>query len=201
MPRLLPDIFRRLRLRPVKVVKVRGGLGNQMFQYVFGQAMTKRLKATVHYDTSFYRTQSHRRYELGPYRLDETYASASELSEYQTHSYQERSHAYDPGAFQATGAKFSQGYWQCEKCFCAHRKKLLAAFRPRWALHPGTLALLQRMEGETVSLHVRRGDYVEVAEAKGILVPLPTTYYRNAVRFIEKRHGPVQYFIFSDDPA
>ena len=56
------------------VVKIVGGLGNQMFQYVFGQYLSKTYNVNVKYEISFYDDQPSnldtRNYELGKFILD-----------------------------------------------------------------------------------------------------------------------------------
>ena len=56
------------------VIKITGGLGNQMFQYVFGQHLSKKYNVDVKYETSFYDSQpsylNARNYELGKFVLD-----------------------------------------------------------------------------------------------------------------------------------
>ena len=51
------------------------------------------------------------------------------------------------------------------------------------------------MESESVSIHVRRGDYEDLG-----IEMTQEVFYRNAMRYIENEVGErVQYFVFSDD--
>ena len=51
-------------------MKVCGGLGNQLFQYAVGLALARRHQARLIIDTSFYRTKSHRAFQLDQLELD-----------------------------------------------------------------------------------------------------------------------------------
>jgi len=42
----------------MKIVKISGGLGNQMLQYVYGQYISKKYKEKVYYDISWYRKKT-----------------------------------------------------------------------------------------------------------------------------------------------
>jgi hypothetical protein len=50
-------------------MKVCGGLGNQLFQYAAGLALARRHGARLIIDTSFYRTKSHRLFQLNQLAL------------------------------------------------------------------------------------------------------------------------------------
>ena len=56
------------------VVKLSGGLGNQMFQYVFGQYLVEKFNSKVEYDIDFYGDQDpkldFRNYELYKFDID-----------------------------------------------------------------------------------------------------------------------------------
>ena len=39
----------------MRVVKISGGLGNQMFQYVFGKYLSKKYNEKIYYDVDWYK--------------------------------------------------------------------------------------------------------------------------------------------------
>ena len=55
-------------------------------------------------------------------------------------------------------------------------------------------------ETESVSIHVRRGDYLSVIY-KNQFVTLDKNYYGNAIKYISEHVSNPHYFIFSDDAA
>lgn len=51
-------------------VRIKGGLGNQLFQYAAGYAMARRLNTQMKMDVSFFGTQSLRGFKLDCFRID-----------------------------------------------------------------------------------------------------------------------------------
>jgi hypothetical protein len=88
-----------------------------------------------------------------------------------------------------------EGYFQSEKYFGDRREDILALLAPTTeqvdylAKKYGAL-----FETRVVSIHVRRGDYVKLADHHP---PCTEEYYRRAIEIV----GPARYFVFSDDIA
>ncbi len=75
------------------------------------------------------------------------------------------------------------GYFQSEKYFVEHREQILKAFNFKW----------EPIKGK-VSLHVRRGDYVEGSPFE----PITMDYISKAVGYF-KKYGYRKFVVFSDD--
>ena len=58
----------------MKIVKISGGLGNQMLQYVYGQYLSKKYKEKIYYDIEWYKNQKKnlylRNFELFKFDID-----------------------------------------------------------------------------------------------------------------------------------
>ena len=58
----------------MKIVKISGGLGNQMLQYVYGQHLSKKYKEKIYYDIEWYKNQKKnlylRNFELHKFDID-----------------------------------------------------------------------------------------------------------------------------------
>ena len=76
------------------------------------------------------------------------------------------------------------GYWQTEKYFKEYRESILKAFNYRWIPAIGT-----------VSIHVRRGDYVTFREKHP---EVTDEFYYNAIAYFTSR-GFERFKVFSDD--
>jgi hypothetical protein len=88
------------------------------------------------------------------------------------------------------------GYWQNELYFKDLRSVLLQELTPAVPLNRvETDYLLQMRFPGSVSIHVRRGDYLNI---KNIGV-LDVDYYKNAINYIVDRVKDPRFFIFSDD--
>jgi hypothetical protein len=98
---------------------------------------------------------------------------------------------------------FFRGFWQSEKYFLDITNELRREFVIKSALSDSALQLLaqiRRSEAETVSLHIRRGDYISNAAANQLMGELSIGYYQRALQTIgDKIKKPLSIFIFSDD--
>lgn len=100
------------------------------------------------------------------------------------------------------------GYFACEKYYADILEELRNLFRfpdsPDAALQEKNEQLIRKMENSrecSVSIHLRRGDYLDAANA-GLLGGICTPeYYAGAVKYAQELSGGRNhYYIFSDDP-
>jgi hypothetical protein len=97
---------------------------------------------------------------------------------------------------------YLKGYWQDERHFRQIRKTLQEELRPREALDHADADALQEIEqSESVSIHVRRGDYVSLASAAAHHGVCPVSYYERALAVLVSRVTKPRLFLFSDDLA
>jgi len=99
---------------------------------------------------------------------------------------------------------YFKGFWQSEKFFADIADEVRAAFTfNASAISAKTKAMAEQIAADpcAVSLHVRRGDYLQPKFYKdsGCVCQLP--YYRNAVKGMLSRHPEAHFYIFSDDVA
>ena len=62
------------------ILKIQGGLGNQMFQYAAGRNLSIRLNTEIKLDISSYNNDVKREYELKKFRIKDIHASQSEIA-------------------------------------------------------------------------------------------------------------------------
>ena len=117
--------------------------------------------------------------------------------------YREPHFHFDP-AFEVLGPQISLfGYFQSERYFASIAERLRDWFSPREPFGEAAASVLARIERSPlpVSVHVRRGDYLNpgTAEFHGIL---GEPHYRQALGRLEGAVGQeAEFFVFSDDPA
>ncbi|MEY9590268.1 hypothetical protein ABIA06_002559 [Bradyrhizobium yuanmingense] len=117
-------------------------------------------------------------------------------------SYREPHFHFDT-AFDSLGSHISLfGYFQSERYFSSISESLREWFSPRESFGEAAARMLTLIERSPmpVSVHVRRGDYLNpgTAEFHGIL---GEPYYREALDRLERAIGrKAELFIFSDDP-
>jgi hypothetical protein len=209
----------------VIVVKLMGGLGNQLFQYAFARALSVRRGETVLFDTSLYMTGNpDRSLEIASFAVDLPVADARDITRLSVDKRTlldrirgrvfgrdtalrgpyvgEPSYRYSPRVMQVPGNDLIfVGYWQSEKYFA----EVASQVRKEIALKDGcstrTLEFRERIAGHrTVSVHVRRGDYVSNPHARRIYRTIDPSYYFAAYRLVCSRGEGAVPVIFSDDP-
>lgn len=174
------------------VIKIQGGLCNQLFQWTYGYALSK--KYEVYFDTSFYSSQdimspvSIRNFEL-PKLINKKIpifdrAAMSEFTEKQVQVVLDNFH-YSHIKFEEDKNYYLNGYWQSEKFFESFKDEILSSFN--WP------ELKDYDFENSCSIHIRRGDYLNL---KHIHTAQTLEYYEKALELINPK-GNV--FIFSDD--
>jgi len=204
------------------VINVSGGLGNQMFQYVFGQYISKKYNSKVEYNIDFYDSQDQdgildvRNYELNKFNIDvpiskslflKTYNRKTKLkkltflmstlilnlSDFYFIVFESRYKLLSFFSLLSIN-KYFVGSWQ-DKCFLEAFDKEL----PEWfSLKPQYSKRKKEnlMDNKnSVSIGVRRGDYVKLNATCDI------DYYIRAIRFISQKVESPFFLIFSDDIA
>ena len=205
-------------------VRLEGGLGNQMFQYACGRALALRSGHELLLDTALlHRPEltTPRPYGLGVFNLAARLATPEDLAEklsafarlkamvghhtspvWQT--IREPHFHFAPDLFPAQFQRLAlTGYWQSEKYFCDHADVIRRDFslRPECAARLDA-ALLERMSSTaSVSLHIRRGDYVTNAHTLQYHGVCSLDYYQRAAALVAAQVRAPEFFVFTDDPA
>jgi len=93
------------------------------------------------------------------------------------------------------------GYWQSEKYFADITDILRREFVVRYQQDTQSQKVANQIKStESISLHVRRTDYVQNTLTNQIHGTCDQDYYDRAVRYIGKRVINPHFFIFSDEP-
>lgn len=191
------------------IVQVTSGLGNQMFQYAFGLAVE------AVFDVSWFKgpvgpSSVARKYELPLFRCEvpvipheavmKLVRRPKLLRALGVRPRFETLREPTPSVFHPEYLSFSStnfvGYFQCEQYFLPLRARLLSEFRMR---NPPDKLLSMESDiraRNAVSLHVRRGDYVQLADTMGLC---SLDYYRSAMCQMRERVKNPVFYVFSDD--
>jgi len=163
------------------VVKLMGGLGNQMFQYAYGFALAKRKNRNLSLDISFFNQKNAATPRV--FELDQLCISQKNFG-------QKLFLAKIPkiGRKIETLLNYFEGYFQSEKYFSDYKDEIINEFQFK--------EKLQAPEGNSVAIHIRRGDYAEFANIHLVCTPF---YYENAVAYIQSKVESPIFYVFSDD--
>ena len=194
--------------RPV-VVKLMGGMGNQMFQYAAGLALARRTGARLTLDLGFLLDRTprpdfvFRNYDLDLFDL----AADCEVSKdaravaQGLPLFKEKHFNYDPGFESLTGSHQLDGYWQSPRYFepiADEIRRTFTTFRTR--LTPAQQAMAERIRaGHAVCVNVRRGDFVSTPQGRTCHGVCEADYFRHAAQVILRRVPDAHFFVFSDD--
>lgn len=206
----------------MKIVKILGGLGNQMFQYALFLSLKERFPhEQVMIDTSCFRN-----YPLhNGFEVDRIFAQKAPVASWRnilkvaypypnyrfwkigkyilpkrkTMCVERKNFSFDAAVLTRKGDCYYDGYWQHEEYFCDMKETIWEAFsfpEPVDGRNKEIGALLQA--SDSASLHVRRGDYVNHPLFRGIC---DLDYYKRAIHYMEERVNPQLYCVFSNDMA
>ena len=112
----------------------------------------------------------------------------------------EKSKVFDPSVLAAQGEILLYGRWQSEAYFADIADDVRTAFKFRHPLEGEAETLAEKIVAiNSVSLHVRRGDYVAFKDVEQRMGPTDIAYYDRAARYIGERVTAPHFFVFSDD--
>jgi hypothetical protein len=173
------------------IIRFTGGMGNQMFQYAYGRSRSIRNGEPFKYFFVHYRGDTNRKYELGIFNIKGKKINGIfpnflvKLSNY----------------FHFNILNIKYGYWQNPKYFSNYEDEIRKDFQFIRPLDRKNLNILKQIENtDSVSVHIRRGDYILDIKNDGFHAVCPPSYCKVAVNYIKERIENPKFFVFSDDP-
>lgn len=208
------------------ITKIIGGLGNQMFQYAAGRALSLRNNTDLALDVSGFKNYKlHQGFEF-PRLFNQHYAIATQTDIFKMLGWQtpslvrrvlarkqfaslrhasfiaEPHYQYWSGINNTPKNCYLSGYWQSEKYFGDVSAQIREDFTFVLPLEGKNAELSERIvESNAISLHIRRGDYVSNQQTTATHGLCSIDYYQEAIRYIAERVQDPQFFVFSDDIA
>jgi hypothetical protein len=206
------------------LVQLNGGLGNQLFQYALGRKLLHLYGGSLRFDIRLLSlNHTPREYGLDHFRIQGKLLTSSEQKGFYVFqqiplfrslfsTYQERlphyrrlvvleqSPFYDENILKARPNVALKGYWQSEKYFLDIRPILLEELRLKDELDTQNQKLYREIcDGLSVSLHIRRGDYLSNPAAYQFHGVLPLEYYQRGINLLNDINASLHYYVFSDD--
>ncbi|MBE5962365.1 MAG: alpha-1,2-fucosyltransferase [Lachnospiraceae bacterium] len=202
------------------IVRVGDGLGNQMFQYAFYLAIKNHYKGVdVKWDMgNCVKRPLHNGFELERIFGLKDYICDDKLHTFQDHfgfimaflnrrgkktlrianEYDEILLGYHEDVFKQKNKKLCfDGYWQSEDYFKDVKGQVRKAFEfPKITDEKNLSTLEQMRNSESVGIHVRRGNYLELSRYTNLG---EIGYYDRALQYMNEHLSKPRYFIFSND--
>lgn len=208
------------------IVRLKGGLGNQLSQYAFGRKIAHLHNTALKLDTASFSISSSdtpRTYRLDHFNIIGTVASPEEIRQIDKgrstrggflHTriadlltpkskrgyIQERTHTFDSEMLKVPDDVYLDGYWQTEKYYKDIEEILHREITLREEPDKVNQEIAEQIRsGPAVSIHVRRGDYVSNSTTQQFHGSCSIDYYNRAISLIEEKIDDPSFFIFSDD--
>ena len=182
------------------IIKLIGGMCNQMFQYAYGLHLSLKYNQVLFLDTSFYNNQQGngviRKFELNKFP-NLSYNLFNNLTNNKTIYRINESNKYTDNIL-GNDNYYIEGYWQNENYFISHEKEIRNAFKcnnttEKFNQYKSKIDKYIKQGQIIISLHVRRTDYVKT---NGFHPIQSINYYENAIFEIGNYD---KLLIFSDD--
>jgi hypothetical protein len=202
------------------VVVLQGGLGNQLFQYAAAKALAVKRRTEVYIDSRTLELDGNntkRKYELGAFNIKSRFATLRMIHDieypsgirkwkrkmmpsYKKGIYNEPYYHYDRFFLMASSATIVRGYLQSQRYFGFISDIIRDEFLIVGKLSEKTIALGKHIaHSNSVSIHIRRGDYISNKETGKFHGCCSLEYYEKAIHIIASKAHSTEFFIFSDD--
>ncbi len=204
------------------IIRLAGGLGNQLYQYALGRSISLRSGRPILLETRNVSRDSFRNYELSVFNIQEQHAdlftqwctrrAASNSSgklfrtlwplAWNYKIVQDKEAGFDPSIFNLEEGTFVlEGYWQSFKYFEPYQNVIRTELTFKKEPSEQNARMIEEIEDvQSVAVHVRRGDYVANPTFNAVHGTCSLEYYQKANNFIEQHVKKPHFFIFTDDP-
>lgn len=207
------------------IIKISGGLGNQLFQYSFGRFLSLKLNTELKLDiqTNYNYAGFTKRYlGLNHFNINAKIATLEEirncklfenefLSRIERKSLQKFpflnrryvvQNLYSINSYRQEYVDncYYDGYWQSESFFKPGESVIKKDLEFKLQLNKNIVTSLEKIDSrESVSLHIRRGDYLTRKAHRKLFAKCSIEYYKQAIEFFNSKSNHFHYFVFSDE--
>lgn len=205
------------------LIKLFGGLGNQMFQYAIASIIAEKKKSQVLIDTSFYNDKNKnlkrfpRHFTLGIFNNSYRIAAEEEIFSFYILTnierfkkklgfnypkiFEETSFIFDPQVLKLKAPVYLKGYFQSPNYFSGREKFIRDIYKfPISCLDERNEKIRRKIVSEiSVSVHIRRGDYVADNKTKKFHGNCSMAYYKKAIDYFSSVLIDFNLIFFSDD--
>jgi len=208
------------------IIKLKGGLGNQLFQYAYGRLIAARRGEGLKLDKDILGAKKARRaYGLDNFNIQAVLATPEEIkaAKYPLGNFSRIWRLIKAKVFRIHHigyecrmlkpySKYLDGYFQSYKYLDLQRAQLLKEISLKEDLSLKYGALISEMAASgSVAVHIRRGDYISDSKTKAAHFICDLAYYERAMEMMKKKINESReniseenilvpiFYIFSDD--
>ncbi len=204
------------------IIKLTGGLGNQMFQYAIGLVCAETNPGRVKLDISGYEHKAKhtpdtlRQFDLGAFKISIPIATKEEVVSVKypfgiiskgyrfiiKKVFRKHYTDYHPEIFKNLSENtYIDGFFQSEKNFLSVVPKIIKEFtlKEQFIDQKTSQFTLSMNQTNSISVHIRRGDVANNPKTNKYHGLCPISYYEQAIEFVLQRVADPHFYIFSDD--
>jgi hypothetical protein len=203
------------------IVRLKGGLGNQLFQYAMGRMLALHHQTSLILDTAEFARDPLRNYRLDSFQIDAKPSNQfwffpenrigrrfnpllqafRKVTSHPIALIREARFSFEPQALLTPNYSYLDGYWQSEKYFTSIEDQLRNDLCLSIRLNTAQAVLAGQINQDpfAVALHVRRGDYVADPATTAFHGLCSIEWYQQAADLILKQVPSAHFYIFSDD--
>jgi hypothetical protein len=208
------------------IIKLTGGIGNQMFQYSLGRVLSIKKNTNLKLDNTAYEKdyKNKRKYALCVFNIKAEIASNKDLKIYKTtflkkliesfmfklfnatvvltkNYIKEKNFFFQPEIINVSKEIYLDGYWQSEKYFEDYADAIRDDFKFKdYLMDNQNINIAKVIQStESISVHVRRGDYIQDKMNFNKIGVCSSNYYNKCFKYILGKVVDPSFFIFSDD--
>lgn len=210
------------------ITQLKGGLGNQLFQYALGRRLAIENDCALKLDTSWFEKRkgncTYRIFQLNHFTIQAEEATEADVASLvarkklrsrgsrmcakilrgknRPYILERWSGSFDAAVAALRGPVYLEGYWQSYRYFDTIKKALIDDLRLAEALSPAYVETLERMrQTDSVGVHIRRGDYVSNPVYQKKFGTVTLDYYRRSIAYMAEKIARPHFFVFTDDYA
>ena len=206
-------------------VLLKGGLGNQMFQYAFGRMLSLKNNTNLVLSTSYLQSKlpfkkwaTLMKYELDVFNVNAEiesnifsgkllypiskteYLIRNKINNLLYNAVEESEFSFQADLLITKDNSIIKGNFQSEKYFISIEDIIRKEFIFKTVLSGQNAEWKNEIENSnSVSIHVRRSDYISIKSNAQKFAQIPISYFQKAIQNIaSKTENPV-FYVFSDD--